>query len=242
MSKRPLKALFLDVDDTIYSITDFVKVARRNAMEAMIKAGLNIELEEGLRELDEVVREFGSNHANHYDKLLRRLPPELYANANPLIIKIAGVVAYHQTKNWSLAPYGDAIEVLNDLKRKGLKLGIITAGIDVKQAEKIYRLGLHEIVEGRYIYITESVGIAKNNPKIFLKACREIGANPSECMYIGDNPPVDIDVPARIGMATILSRRGGKYIEVVGETTPMHTVDNFYDVADIINEHYEIIK
>lgn len=240
MEKRPLKALFLDVDDTIYSITDFARVARRNAVRAMIKAGLDITEEECLRELEEVITEFGSNHDQHFDKLLKRLPSQMCVRQSPLIVKVAGIAAYHDTKSRDFSAFGDAMEVLRTLHARGLRLGVITAGMEVKQAEKIYRLGLHEIVEPRFLYITDCIGISKQNPKIFLRACQDAGAAPEECMYIGDNPVFDIDVPSRIGMSTILSRRGGKYKETVGQCEPTHTVDNFYDVLDIIEAEYQI--
>ncbi len=241
MDKRPLKALFLDVDDTVYSITEFARIARRNAVRAMIKAGLDLSEEEGLRELDEVISEFGSNHDQHFDKLLKRLPPEICARQSPLIIKVAGIVAYHDTKAREFTAFGDAMEVLRILHARGLRLGVITAGMEIKQAEKIYRLGLHEIVEPQFIYITDCIGISKQNPKIYLRACRDVGAAPEECMYVGDNPIYDIDVPSRIGMPTILSRRGGKYKETVGQYEPTHTVDNFYDVLEIIDAQYRIV-
>ncbi len=241
MSKKRLKAIYFDVDDTVYSITEFAYTARRNAIKAMIDAGLKIDEEEAFLELMQVIKEFGSNHSQHYDKLLKRFPPEILEGLNPLIIKTAGIVGYHQTKAREFAPYGDAIEVLKILKHRGLRLGIITAGMEIKQAEKIYRLGLHEIVAHDFMFITDHIGIAKTNPKLYMRACRKAGASPEEVMYIGDNPPVDIDVPAKLGMQTILSRRGGKYISTQGEMTPTYTVDNFYDVLDIIESDYEII-
>ena len=241
MSKKRLKAVFFDVDDTVYSITEFAYLARKNAIKAMIEAGLKVDEEVAFRELMQVINEFGSNHGQHYDKLLKRFPPEIIEGLSPLIIKTAGIVGYHQTKARDFAPYGDAIEVLKILKERGLRLGIITAGMEIKQAEKIYRLGLHEIVEHEFIFITDNIGIAKNNPKLYMKACQKAGAAPNEVMYIGDNPPVDVDIPARLGMQTILSRRGGKYKSIHGEMSPTYTVDNFYDVLDIIDKYYEIV-
>ena len=242
MSKKRLKAVFFDVDDTVYSITEFAHTARRNAIKAMIEAGLKIDEEEAYLELMQVIKEFGSNHGQHYDKLLKRFPPEIIEGSSPLIIKTAGIVGYHQTKAREFSAYGDAIEVLKILKGRGLRLGIITAGMELKQAEKIYRLGLHTIVEHDFIFITDHIGIAKTNPKLYMKACQRAGVSPSEVMYIGDNPPVDIDVPAKLGMQTILSRRGGKYKSVKGEMSPTYTVDNFYDVLDIIDSDYEIVS
>ncbi len=241
MSKKRLKAIYFDVDDTVYSITEFAHLARRNAIKAMVEAGLKVDEEEAYLELMQVISEFGSNHSQHFDKLLKRFPLEIMEGLSPLIIKTAGIVGYHQTKAREFTPYGDAIEVLKILKDERLRLGIITAGMEIKQAEKIYRLGLHDIVQHEYIFITDHIGIAKSNPKLYMKACQKAGASPSEVMYIGDNPPVDIDVPARLGMQTILSRRGGKYIATHGEMKPSYTVDNFYDVLDIIRSDYEIV-
>lgn len=241
MPKTPLRALFFDVDDTVYSITEFAELARRNAIRNMIRAGLRVEEEDCLHELHEVIREFGSNDVYQFDKLLKRFPPEVMDGLEPLVIIAAGIVGYHQTKVAHFKPYGDAIEVLCLLKERGLTLGLITAGVGIKQAEKIYRLGLHEIVPAHLMFITEVHGINKTNPKIYLRACQRARAAPNEAIYVGDNPTVDIDVPARIGMHTVLNRREGKYMLVEGERTPNHVINNFYDLLDILDREYEIL-
>ncbi len=241
MDKRPLKAFFFDIDDTVYSITDFAQLARRAAVRAMIEAGLKIDEETCYDELTAVIEEFGSNHEHHFDKLLKRLPEELYHGRSPLLIKTAGIIAYHDAKPYNFFPFSDAIDVLVKLRERKLKLGIVTAGIESKQAEKICRLGLHNIVDHRYVFITDSVGISKQNPAIYQAACRSVYAEPGECIYIGDNPLVDVDVPANIGMRTILCRRGGKYRETTGKAAPDHTVDNFYDVLEIIDREYRVV-
>lgn len=240
MDKRPLEALFFDVDDTVYSITEFAELARRNAIRAMIDTGLEMDEEEAMAELREVIAEFSSNHERHFDKLIRRLPPASYAHSSPLLLIAAGVVAYHQTKFRHFTPYEDAVRVLGMLKERGLKLGIITAGVAIKQAEKIYRLGLHRLAAPRFIYISDELGIAKSNPKIYQRACDEAGAPVAHCMYIGDNPTVDVDVPAALGMRTVLSRRSGKYMDVPPVRDPDHVVHNFYDLLEIIDSQYEI--
>lgn len=241
MEKRPLKAFFFDIDDTVYSITDFAQLARRAAVRAMIAAGLKIDEETCYNELTAVIAEFGSNHEQHFDKLLKRLPEQLYAGRSPLLIRTAGTIAYHDAKPHNFFPFQDAIDVLERLKERGLLLGIVTAGLEDKQAEKICRLGLHNLVDHRYIFISDSMGISKTNSALYQAACRTARAEPGECIYIGDNPTVDIDVPASIGMRTILCRRGGKYKETQGKVTPDHLVDNFYDVLEIIDNEYGII-
>ena len=241
MSKHRLTALFLDVDDTVYSTTEFALSARQNAVKAMVGAGLQVSEEVCLRELEEVISEFGSNYEHHFDKLLQRLPASACSESTPLVIVAAGMVAYHQTKFRSFSPYEDALEVLRQLRDRGLPLGIITAGVGIKQAEKIVRLGLHEIVACKHIFITDALGVAKTNPKLYQRACDELGVDPTECVYVGDNPPVDVDVPHQIGMKAILSRRSGKYMETQSVTEPDFLVHNFWDVLEVIDQHFEII-
>ncbi|MCC8180490.1 MAG: HAD-IA family hydrolase [Planctomycetes bacterium] len=188
-----------------------------------------------------MIAEFGSNDAKHFDKLMRRVPDEaIPPGAAPFIVG-AGIIAYHQVKFRSFSAYEDAIEVLRRLKEKKLHLGIISAGVPVKQVEKILRLNLLPLMSPTSIFITEMVGIAKTNPKIYVRACRSIKADPRECGYVGDNPVVDIDVPHRVGMRTFFCKRGGKYENVPGTVNPDHVVHNFWDLLDIVEKQYEII-
>lgn len=241
MAKRPLRAFFFDVDDTVFSTTDFAELARRNSVKAMIQVGLRMDEEDLYQELLEVITEFSSNYAHHFDKLILRIPPEARAGVSPLIVVAAGVSAYHETKSRYLTAYADATEVLKTLKERGLLLGIISAGVGIKQAEKIVRLGLHKLVGSKFIFITDEIGIAKSNAKLYLRACRAAGVAPEECGYIGDNPTVDVDVPKSIGMPTFLSRRGGKYQNVQGESEPQYIVHNFWDVLEIIENDFDIL-
>ena len=137
-----LKAVLFDIDDTLFPTTEFARRARRNAVRAMVDAGLA--LDEGLvfRELEEVIAEFSSNYEHHYDKLVRRLRVEGLTPRRTAPIVAAGVAAYHDTKMREIAPFEDVPPLLDDLRDAGLRLGVITHGWSVKQAEKLVRLGL----------------------------------------------------------------------------------------------------
>ncbi len=120
MSDRPrLRAVFFDIDDTLFSTSEFAETARRNAARAMRRAGLDVDAEEILRELKEVVSEFSSNYDHHFDKLMNRFPPEALGQANPAIIVAAGVIAYHETKWRQLLPFKDALDALRSLEKTG---------------------------------------------------------------------------------------------------------------------------
>src|SRR4051812_41792378 len=98
MAGEKLEAIFFDVDDTLFSTSDFARRAREASVDAMIAAGLQWPRADLLTELDEVVKEFTSNYSNHYNRLLQRLPRRALKGVNSGLVVAAGVVAYHETK------------------------------------------------------------------------------------------------------------------------------------------------
>src|SRR5438876_381631 len=123
-----LRAVLFDIDDTLFSTTQFAKVARRNAVRAMIQGGLDLPENAVLKELEEVLAEFSSNYDHHFDQLLRRLRPKALESVNPALIVAAGVAAYHDTKFRELKPFDDVLPLLAALKQAGAITGVITHG------------------------------------------------------------------------------------------------------------------
>ena len=235
-----LKAIFFDIDDTLFSTSEFARAARLNSVYAMIRAGLKCNVNECIQELKEVADEFGPNYEHHFDRLLLRLPKESYKGVNPAVIVAAGVVAYHQTKNSSLKPYDDVVEILRILSATQIILGIITAGLKIKQAEKLVRLDLLMFLNPQAIFITDQIGIGKPNVKLYKNACDSLDLDPNTCMYVGDNPITDVDPPNKLGMITVLNRRSGKYLTIEGKTRPRFTISDMWDLMKIIKEEFGI--
>lgn len=235
-----LKAIFFDIDDTLFSTSEFAHKARENAVEAMIRVGLKMRKEPLMRELQEVISEFSSNYERHFDKLLLRIPRHCYQGINPAILVAAGVVAYHETKIRELKPYPDVLEALALLSQTPMILGVITAGLEVKQAEKLLRLGVYEYLCPTAIFISDQIGISKPNVKLYQRACMDLNILPTESMYIGDNPTHDIDPPNQIGMITVRNRRSGKYQTLEGKTTSNHEIKDFHDLLEILEKQYGV--
>ncbi len=238
---KPLRAIFFDIDDTLYSTSEFSELARRNALDAMVAHGLTLPREELEEELREVLNEFSSNYEYHFDKLLLRIPRRFYRGTNPAILVAAGVMAYHETKYRELVPYEDAVEVIKLLSDKtDLVLGIITEGLEVKQAEKLLRMRVVPYLTPNAVFISNQLGISKPNPKIYQRACSDLNIRPTETMYVGDNPVNDIDPPRSIGMMTVRMRRGGKYNQLESVSPPTREVQNFWDLLDFLREECSI--
>ena len=131
MEMKKIKAVFFDVDNTLYDSTLQVEMVRRNAIKAMIEAGMEITEEEGLEVLKDIVGRMGANYEHHFDDLLKKYGYD----SNPRVIA-AGIVAYHTTKTAYLVPFPDTVPTILALRDRGYKLGVITEGRSVKQWEK----------------------------------------------------------------------------------------------------------
>ncbi|HED64964.1 MAG TPA: TIGR02253 family HAD-type hydrolase [Planctomycetes bacterium] len=234
-----LTSILFDVDDTLFSTTEFAARARRNAVRAMVAAGLDLPEDLVLRELQEVIFEFSSNYGHHFDRLLQRLKPHGLDGTNPAIVVAAGIVAYHNTKYEQLAPFDDVVPLLEALRDAGVQTGVITHGWTAKQAEKLVRLGLTEHFDPRAIFISDQVGISKPNPKLYAHVLRELGRQPQEVAYVGDNPSHDIAPPQSLGMVAIWAKRSAKHRCEPG-LVPDHTVDDFTELAELLRTRFEI--
>lgn len=235
-----LDAVFFDIDDTLFPTTAFARRARRNAVRAMIDAGLDLPEEVVWAELDEVIAEFSSNYEHHFDHLLKRLRRPHLERLNRALVVAAGVAAYHDTKFREIAPFEDVPGLLADLKKSGITVGIITHGWTVKQAEKLLRLGLLPHLTSEAIFISEQVGISKPNPKLYAVALAELTLAPSRVMYVGDNPLHDIVPPKGLGMiATWSSRAARQTLEQTGVTAD-HTIADFAELRTLLRDEYGV--
>ena len=66
-----IKGILFDLDDTLYNSSEFVEIARREAVNSMIDAGLNIEFEEAMDILNKIIKDKGSNYGKHFDDLVK---------------------------------------------------------------------------------------------------------------------------------------------------------------------------
>ena len=238
---KRLRAIFFDIDDTLYATSTFAKRARRAAIEAMIQLGLQGDADALYQELTEVIHEFSANFGHHFDKLLLRLPPSTYAGVNPALIIATGVVAYHETKFRELAPFPGVVDLMKALRSSGLIRGVITHGATIKQAEKIIRLKIHTYLTPEAIFISDQIGVAKPNVKIYQRALEAMNVAPHESMYVGDNPVTDVDPPNALGMLTVRFRWPGKYGHMEGETSPDFEITAFDQLFSILRNDLGVL-
>ena len=240
MPEPLLDAILFDVDDTLYSSTEFTELARERAVGAMIAAGLRASPERLRAVLTDIIAEYQSNYPYQFDELLERMPRESYEPVNPAVIVAAGVAAYPDTKFRELRPYDDVLAVLREIHTRGAKLGVVTSGVPTKQAEKLLRLRLLDLFEREWIFIPEQMNLTKQDPRLWREVCRLAGVKPGRTMYVGDNPVMDVDPPNQAGIVTVLVHRGGKYASVQGHTKPRHEIVSFEELERLLREEYYV--
>jgi putative hydrolase of the HAD superfamily len=99
-------------------------------------------------------------------------------------------------ENWIAFP--DAAPCLQQLKKLGYKLGVISNGDYQQQVEKLYYTGLLTYFD--QVNTSSELGISKPNKEIFIKACKQANARTEECTYIGDNLEIDALASNNAGM------------------------------------------
>ena len=133
----------------------------------------------------------------------------------------------------------DAYEVLQWLASKDdLIRGIISAGITVKQAEKLIRLRIYEFLTPNAIFFTDQIGISKPNPKLMRRVTSDLKLDPSRVLYVGDHPTHDIDPAKEAGLIAVHSRRSGKHIGLTGVSEPDWVIRDFYELRRILETEF----
>ena len=122
---------------------------------------------------------------------------------------------------------------LAQLNERQVPWGIVTNGPSEMQRHKCQAVGLDRIAP--FIIVSEEVGYAKPDPRIFRDALKATGlARGEQVMFVGDNPVTDIDGARRFGMRTAWVRRGREFPADLHP--PDHMVDSVLEVQPLL-EH-----
>ena len=105
-----------------------------------------------------------------------------------------------------LAPVDGAVETLAELRRRGLRIGLIsicTDDVPAMWAETPF----HGLFDAEVFSC--SVGLRKPDPRIYLLACEQLGVEPGDAMFVGDGDNDELAGAERVGMTAILLERPG---------------------------------
>lgn len=178
-----IKGVIFDLDDTLYSEKEYVRSGYKAVSHYLggdYEERLWSLFEDKKPAIDELLKELGRE--NEKAKVL-----EVYRSHKPNIHLYPGVADF-----------------IEELKEKGINVGIITDGRPEGQRNKIDALELEQLVED--IIITDELGGTQ-----FRKPCdiafrimqTRWRLNPADIVYVGDNPAKDFQAPQQLGMQSL---------------------------------------
>ncbi|KZX15386.1 TIGR02253 family HAD-type hydrolase [Methanobrevibacter filiformis] len=224
------KVVFFDIDDTLLDTSNFAKIAREAAINAMVDNGLDLTNEEAYNLLKEIIAQKGSNYDKHFNVLTKTV----YGEENYKLIA-SGMITYHNVKFALLRPFPRTNEVLIHLKTKGYKLAVISNGITIKQWEKLVRMNLHPFFDK--IITSEEVGFEKPNKRIFEEALNAMNCSSENSIMIGNKFKEDAMGGVNAGMSSILVNSkvtDEERKKIIDENINIQIIDNIDEVDSIL--------
>ena len=211
-----IKGVIFDLDDTLYSEKEYVRSGYK-AVSDYLGGGYVEKLwyffDSGKQAIDELLKELGRE--NEKAEVL-----EIYRNHKPDIHLYSGVV-----------------ELFEKLKSQNIKIGIITDGRPEGQRTKLEALGL----DVNDVIITDELGgIQFRKPcdiafRIMMTRWR---LNPTDIVYVGDNPVKDFQAPQQLGMKSIwFNNADGLYSWK--SSINGHKLGTVYSIKDLICEYLD---
>jgi putative hydrolase of the HAD superfamily len=131
------------------------------------------------------------------------------ADANGLI----DVVYREFTDLGNYALFADVPPVLERLRAEGLALGVVS-NFEAWLEDLLEALGVRSAFPVRVISGVE--GIEKPDPRIFELAMERAGVDAASSVYVGDNPELDVEPAAALGMFPVLIDRRGRHEDATG--------------------------
>lgn len=124
----------------------------------------------------------------------------------------------------------DCERVLEELKERGYRLGVISNGISKLQNTKLDTAGIRSFFE--FILVSGDCEYAKPDPRIFLIASDSMNLKPEECVFVGDHPINDIKGAADAGMKTIRMNFGTFLNQGLSDDVP--TITSLKEILEIL--------
>ena len=197
VGRRTIRAVVFDLDDTLYFEPDYVR-SGFSAVGAHLRQRLR------RREAFEtwMWRRFrAGKRAGMFDALNEHFSLGLDKR------EILALVRRYRDHRPALAPARGVVALLSELRRRGIKLGLLSDGYQPGQRRKLAALGLRRYFDA--IVFTEDIGRSawKPSPRGFVRIRGKLGVPHECCGYVGDNPGKDFLPPNRLGWLTVHWRK-----------------------------------
>ncbi len=212
----PLRAIFLDIGDTVlranpswegvYALAleehgvTVEPTALRDALRKTYHHG-RYGLEEGFEATPETsLRRAVEMDKQALDSLgIGPMPDEFFTRLSELFMLVS---------SWHVFP--DALAALEALRARGLIIGAVSNWI-WQLPELLHSLEL--VAHFDFVAVSARVGYEKPHPEIFRYALRQAGVEPDEALHVGDHIDADVAGAQSVGISAVLIDRRERFTE-----------------------------
>lgn len=233
MNTRPVKSVLItDLDNTLY---DWFTIwhASFDAMLNEVVSLTGISREVLISEIRPIHQKHGTAE---YAFLLEEIPSLIKLYGSREAINEALHPAIHAARSQRmtyLKLYRGVYDTLSELKSKRVKVVAYTESKEWYTKNRLKRLGLDYFIDRVYSPPDHKVPIntqdrtvinfdfmkfsytpeneLKPNPKLLLDIIKEIGAEPDDCIYIGDSEMKDVDMAVEANVTVALAKYGSEH-------------------------------
>lgn len=220
-----IKAVIFDLDNTLIDFMTMKRISCDAAISAMIGAGLNIDKDKAMKELFVLYDKYGLEEKSIFQKFLkkvtRKVDYEVLAN---------GIVAYRRVRTGFLEPYPHVSEVLFELKKRGIKLAIVSDAPRLKAWIRLVSMKINHLFD--VVVTFEDTKEFKPSTKPFEISFKKLKVKPQECLMVGDRPERDITGAKKLGMNTCFAKYGNPNGKAAGADYEIIDIRELLDIVE----------
>lgn len=227
-SERRVKAVLFDLGGTLIKTAEIPLVLRRilvdcgvdRSLEEVVQAWRKVDEGLNFRELPVLLEEFW---VRWNVRILRNL------EVDSGVRRLAELIAGHWWDYCDVSLFSDAERVLPLLRERGLKLGVVTNGLQSDVDEILPRVGLEGFFD--VVVVIDSLGRMKPDVEVFRYALEKLEVEACEAVFVGDELEADYKGASGAGLTVFLIDRDGK---VEGEgVRRIGSLDELFELVSV---------
>lgn len=199
-----IKAVFFDIDDTLYHFTGTHHIAI-DSMEKYLYERLGVKREAFLEALEMAQNKIGKrigydtaafhNRLIRFQNMLEILGKPIHPYASELYELYWGTLILYSVPELGIR------ELMEWLREKNIHIGCCTDMTAHTQYKKLEKLQLAPLID--IIVTSEEAGADKPDMRIFNLCMEKSQCKPEECLMIGDHPEKDVLGARKAGMHSL---------------------------------------
>lgn len=222
-----IRAVILDLDNTLLDFVKLKEFAIEGGVESMIEAGLEAHKGNAKNRLMQIYEEKGWEYQMVFDDFIKETLGYLDYK-----ILAAGIVGYRKAKEAALSPYPNVDRTLKELAKLGLKLAVVSDAPSREAWLRLSYLNLQNLFDVVVAY--EDTGKRKPDAAPFLVVLDRLSVDSEQTLMVGDRPERDMVGASRLGMKTVFARYGDTFDTV--DSGADYEIDDFLELVDIVKK------